>query len=162
LTSDSKDSTLVTSDEGEGGKPKKSRLCMQMVPVEANDVIQGLHTLYDWGSTVTLVRRESMRRIGFWPAQVAQWLVSGFGGATVHVSGCYFLPLVDVRGKRQVICAYEVEEISTVAETRLPPWTREVFPTVDEHSGRSDRTAHRPGQHAVAASAPGGLLGNRT
>jgi hypothetical protein len=45
LTSDSEDSTLVTSDEEEGGEPEKSRLCMQMVPVEANGVVQGLHTL---------------------------------------------------------------------------------------------------------------------
>ncbi len=97
LTSDSEDLTLVTSDESEGEEPGKSRLCMQMVPVEANGVMHGLHTLYDWGSTVTLVRRESMRKMGFWPAQVAQGLVSGFGGATVPVTGCHFLPLVDAQ-----------------------------------------------------------------
>ena len=76
LTSDSEDSALITSDEEEGGEPEKSRLCMQMVPVEANNIVQGLYTLYDWGSTVTLVRRESMKRLGFRPAQVAQrkWL----------------------------------------------------------------------------------------
>ncbi len=73
LTSNSQDSALATSDEDEGGEPEKARLCMQMVPVEAADsAVQGLHTLYDWGSTVTLVRRESMRRLGFRPAQVAQ------------------------------------------------------------------------------------------
>jgi hypothetical protein len=43
LTSDSEDSALVTSDEEEGGELEKSRLCMQMVPVEANNIIQGLH-----------------------------------------------------------------------------------------------------------------------
>jgi hypothetical protein len=36
LTSDSEDSTLVTSDEGEGEEPGKSRLCMQMVPVRGS------------------------------------------------------------------------------------------------------------------------------
>jgi hypothetical protein len=103
LTSDSEDSALVTSDEEGGGEPEKSRLCMQMVPVKANNIVQGLHTLYDWGSTVTLVRRESIRRLGFQPAQVAQRIVNGFGGAAVPVTGCHFLPLVDVRGKHQVI-----------------------------------------------------------
>jgi hypothetical protein len=73
LTSDSEDSALVTSDEEEGGEPEKPRLCMQMVPVEANNIVQGLHTLYDWGSTVTLVRRESMRKLGFQPAD-CEWL----------------------------------------------------------------------------------------
>ncbi len=133
LTRDSEDSTLVTSNEEEGGEPEKSRLCIQMVPVEANSVVQGLHTLYDWGSMVTLVRRESMRRLGFWPAQVAQRLVNGFGGATVPVTGCHFLPLIDVRGKHQVICAFKVEEITAVSETRLPPWAKEVFPSVRAH-----------------------------
>ncbi len=114
LTSDSKDSALVTSDEEEEGEPEKIRLCMQMVPVEAaSGAVQGLHTLYDWGSTVTLVRRESARRLGFRPAQVAQTIVNGLGGATVAVTGCHFLPLVDVRGKHQVVCAFEVEEITT-------------------------------------------------
>ena len=63
LTSDSEDSALANSDEEEEGEPEKIRLCMQMVPVEAaSGAMQGLHTLYDWGSTVTLVRRESARR----------------------------------------------------------------------------------------------------
>ena len=68
LTSDSEDSVLVTSDKDEEGEPEKALLCMQMVPVEATSgAVQGLHTLYDWGSTVTLVRRESVRKLGFRP-----------------------------------------------------------------------------------------------
>ena len=64
--SDSEDSALDISDEGEAEEPAKIRLCMQMVPAEAADgAMRGLHTLYDWGSTVTLVRRESARRLGF-------------------------------------------------------------------------------------------------
>ncbi len=117
------------TDEEEEGEPEKIRLCMQMVPVEAaSGAVQGLHTLYDWEYTVTLVRRESARRLGFQPAQVAQRIVNGLGGATVAVTGCHFLPLVDIRGKHQVVCAFEVEEITAVAETRLPPWAKEVFP----------------------------------
>jgi hypothetical protein len=142
LTSDSEDSALVTSDEEERGEPEKVRLCMQMVPVEAaSGEVQGLHALYDWGSTVTLVRRESARRLGFRPAQVAQRIVNGLGGAMVAVTGCHFLPLVDVRGKHQVICAFEVEEITTVAETRLPPWAKEVFPSVRAHMPWMDTPA---------------------
>ena len=142
LTSDSEDSALVTSDDDEEGEPEKARLCMQMVPVEAaSGAVQGLHTLYDWGSTVTLVRRESARKLGFRPAQVAQRIVNGFGGAAVPITGCHFLPLIDVRGKYQVICAFEVEEITAVAETRLPPWAREVFPSVRAHMPWMDTPA---------------------
>ncbi len=162
LTSDSEDSALVTSDEEERGEPGKIRLCMQMVPVEAaSEAVQGLHTLYDWGSTVTLVRRESARRLGFRPAQVAQRMVNGLGGTTVTVTGCHFLPLIDVQGKHQVVCAFEVEEITTVAETRLPPLGQRGVPVgqgayaVDGHASGSDRVAHRVGQLAVATCVPG-------
>jgi hypothetical protein len=72
---------------------------------------------------------------------VAQQIVNGFGGAAVPVTGCHFLPLVDVRGKHQVVCAFEVEEITTVAETRLPPWAREVFPSVRAHMPWMDTPA---------------------
>ncbi len=142
LTSDSEDSALDVSDEEEAEEPAKIRLCMQMVPVEAaNGAMQGLHTLYDWGSTVTLVRRESARRLGFRPAQVAQRVVNGLGGAAVVVTGCHYLPLVDVRGKHQVVCAFEVEEITAVAETRLPPWAKEVSPSVRAHMPWMDTPA---------------------
>jgi hypothetical protein len=162
LTSDSEDSALVTSDEEEGGEPEKSRLCMQMVPVEANNIVQGLHTLYNWGSTVTLVRRESMRRLGFLPAQVAQRIVNGFGGAAVPITGCHFLPLIDVRGNHQVICAFEVEEITNGRDEVAPLGQggvsiRQSTHAMDGHTSRPDRIAHRPGQLAVAASAPGRL-----
>jgi hypothetical protein len=70
LTSDSEGPPPLTSDESEGEEPERPRLCQQVVPVEANGVIHPLHTLYDWGSTVTLVRKESMRKTGLWPAQV--------------------------------------------------------------------------------------------
>ncbi len=90
---------------------------------------------------MTLVRRESARRLGFRPAQVAQRIVNGLGGATVTVTGCHFLPLIDVRGKHQVVCAFEVEEITAVAETRLPPWAKEVFPSVRAHMPWMDTPA---------------------
>ena len=97
-TSDSEGSALDVSDEEMAEEPAKIRLCMQMVPVEAaNGAMRGLHALYDWGSTVTLVRCESARKLGFRPAQVAQRVVRALGGAAVVVTGCHYLPLVDVR-----------------------------------------------------------------
>jgi hypothetical protein len=68
-------------------------------------------------------------------------VVNGLGGAAVVVTGCHYLPLVDVRGKHQVVCAFEVEEITLVAETRLPPWAKEVFPSVRAHMPWMDTPA---------------------
>jgi hypothetical protein len=64
LTSNSEGPPLLTSDESEGEEPERPRLCHQMVPVEADGVMHSLHTLYDRGSTVTLVRKESVRKMG--------------------------------------------------------------------------------------------------
>ncbi len=40
-----------------------------------------------------------------------------------------------------MICAFEVEEITTVAETRLPPWAKKVFPSVRAHMPWMDTPA---------------------
>jgi hypothetical protein len=45
------------------------------------------------------------------------------------------------KGITKVICAYEVEEIATVAGTKLPPWAREVFPSVRAHMPLMDTEA---------------------
>jgi hypothetical protein len=42
----------------------------------------------------------------------------------------YYLPLLDVDGNVQVICAHGVDEIAVVARTRLPPIAREIFPVI--------------------------------
>jgi hypothetical protein len=65
----------LTSDESEGEEPERPRLCQQIVPVEANSVIHSMHKLYDWGPTMKLVRKESARRLGFWPVRTAQRFV---------------------------------------------------------------------------------------
>jgi hypothetical protein len=79
-----KDLNLHDGDEGEGEESeretqspvdseiKRPCLCQQRVPVEVNRVLHSLHTLCDWGSTVTLVRKESVRRMGLRPLRAAR------------------------------------------------------------------------------------------
>jgi hypothetical protein len=79
-----KDLNLHDGDEGEGeeseretqspvdSEVKRPRLCQQRVPVEVNRVLHSLHTLCDWGSTVTLVCKESVRRMGLRPLRAAR------------------------------------------------------------------------------------------
>jgi hypothetical protein len=77
---------------------ERPRLCQQRVPVEADGVLHSLHTLYDWGSTVTLVRRESVRRMGLRPIRKERRLVRGFEGSAVITDSCHYLPLLDAEG----------------------------------------------------------------
>ncbi len=122
-----------------GSGAERPHICQQKVPVEVERVLHSLHTLYDWGSTVTLVRRESARRMGLRHLRTVQRSVRGFKGSTVIIDGCHFLPLVDAGGNYQG--TYEVEEITTVARTRLSPWAREVFPSVRTHMPWMDTEA---------------------
>jgi hypothetical protein len=44
-----------------------SRLCQQRVTLEVDDDLMTIHVLYDWGSTITLVRNDTAREIGLLP-----------------------------------------------------------------------------------------------
>jgi hypothetical protein len=42
----------------------------------------------------------------------------------------YYLPLLDADGDVQVICAYGLDEIATVARARMSPDAGDVFPVI--------------------------------
>jgi hypothetical protein len=56
--------------------------------------------------------------------------IKGYQGVGTITNSVYYLPLLDVDGNIQVICAHGVDEIAVVARTRLPPITREIFPVI--------------------------------
>jgi len=89
-----------------------------------------LHTLYDWESANTLVRKESARRIGLQGVRAPRQAIKGYQGEGLITDSVYYLPLLDVDGNIQVIRAYGVDEIAVVTSTRLPPVAREIFPVI--------------------------------
>ncbi len=130
------------SDEDEGeeseretlspvdSEEERPRLCQQRVPLEVDGAMVTLHTLYEWGSTVTLVRKEAAREVGLRPLRAPRRAVRGFEGKVVIVDSCYSLPRLDADGDVQVVCAYGVDEIATVARTRLPQRAGDIFPVI--------------------------------
>jgi hypothetical protein len=58
----------------------RPRLCQQRVPLEVNGILTSLHTLYDWESAATLVRKESARRIGLQAVRSSRQAVKGYKG----------------------------------------------------------------------------------
>jgi hypothetical protein len=106
----------------------RPRLCQQRVPLEVNGILTSLHTLYDWESANTLVRKESARRIGLQGVRAPRQAIKGYQGKGLITDSVYYLPLLDVDGNIQVIRAYGVDEIAVVTRTRLPPVAREIFP----------------------------------
>jgi hypothetical protein len=129
---------LVDSDEEPDEEPPpfrdleegRPRLCQQRVPMEVNGNLTSLHTLYDWESANTLVRKESARRIGLQGVRAPRQAIKGYQGEGLITDSVYYLPLLDVDGNIQVIRAYGVDEIAVVTRTRLPPVAREIFPVI--------------------------------
>ncbi len=126
--------SLVGSDEEPDEEPPpfadlgedRPRLCQQRVPLEVNGNLTSLHTLYDWESANTLVRKESARRIGLQGVRAPRQAIKGYQGEGLITDSVYYLPLLDVDGNIKVIRAYGVDEIAVVARTRLPPVAREI------------------------------------
>ncbi len=56
----------------------RPRLCQQRVPLEVNGNLTSLHTLYDWESANTLVRKESARRIGLQGVRAPRQAIKGY------------------------------------------------------------------------------------
>jgi hypothetical protein len=67
MESDGEVPSLLDPDEGPPQfmdlEEDRPRLCQQRFPLEVNGNLTSLHTLYDWESANTLVRKESARRI---------------------------------------------------------------------------------------------------
>jgi hypothetical protein len=102
MESDGEAPPLVDSDEepptfmdlGED----RPRLCQQRVPLEVNGNLTSLHTLYNWESTNTLVRKESARRIGLQGVRAPRQAIKGYQGEGLITDSVYYLPLLDVDG----------------------------------------------------------------
>jgi hypothetical protein len=113
-----------------GPEEDRPRLCQQRVPLEVNGILTSLHTLYDWESENTLVRKESARRIGLQAVRAPRQAIKGYQGEGLVTDSVYYLPLLDADGNIQVVRAHGVDEITTVTRTRLPHAAREIFPAI--------------------------------
>jgi hypothetical protein len=134
MESDGEAPPLVDSDEEPPPfmdlEEDRPRLCQQRVPLEVNRNLTSLHTLYDWETTSTLIRKESARRIGLQGVRAPRQAIKGYQGEGLITDSIYYVPLLDVDGNIQVIRAYGVDEIAVVTRTRLPPVAREIFPVI--------------------------------
>jgi hypothetical protein len=129
---------LISSEEEPDDEPPpyahlgedRPRLCQQRVPLKVNGNLTSLQTLYDWETPNTLVRIESARRIGLQCMRAPRQAIRGYQGVGTITDSVYYLPLLDADGNIQVVRAHGVEEIAIVAQTRLPPDAREIFPVI--------------------------------
>jgi hypothetical protein len=57
-----------------------------------------MHTLYDLGSTVSLVRNDVAMEVWLQPPRTSRRAVRGFKGKVEIIDSCYYLPLLDADG----------------------------------------------------------------
>jgi hypothetical protein len=92
-----------------------------MVTLEVDGDLMIVHTLSDYGSAVSLVRKKTAREATLLPIRVPRQVDRGFGeGKETAINSCFHLPLLDADRNVQAICAYGVETIVNLARSRPP------------------------------------------
>ncbi len=87
-----------------------------------------LHTLYDWGATVTLVTHAAAVKAGLERKRQTPAAIAGLGGRCTMIDSYYMVPVVDSNDAVRVVKALGVDRIATLAAadvtedivTRLP------------------------------------------
>jgi hypothetical protein len=145
--------------QGIGARKAKVFLCREDVRVEGSGKASRLHTLYDWGATVTLLTHAGAVKAGLERKRQTPAAIAGLGGRCTMVDSYYMVPVVDGDSVVRIVKALGVDHIATLAAAditedivmRLPQgFRRETRPTSRE---RGD--ADRHGQPGLDAHARG-------
>jgi hypothetical protein len=114
--------------QGIGARKARVFLCREDVRVEGAGKASRLHTLYDWGATVTLVTHAAVVKAGLERKRQTPAAIAGLGGRCTIVDSYYMVPVVDSNDVVRVVKALGVDHIATLAAsdvtedivTRLP------------------------------------------
>ncbi len=115
-----------------------------------------VNVLYNRGSTNTLVLSKAVLTTGLQFTRQPKYLVRVFEGRLTTIGSCFFLPVLDTDGDKQVTRAYGVYDIATVALSR-PQGRRRCIssgagtPPLHGNGRRMSGSTYWIGQHPVAA-----------
>jgi hypothetical protein len=87
---------------------------VQEVPVQGNSETMEALAFYDKGSNVTMIRNELAEKLGLSGLDVKQKLVRSGGDVMDWNTKAYNVPLIAKNGKKVVLTAMWVKEISSV------------------------------------------------
>jgi hypothetical protein len=139
--------------QGIGGENAQVYLCRKDVRVEGAGKVGRLHTLYDWGATVTLVTHSAAEKAGLKPVRQSATAIAGLGGKCTMVDSYYMVPVIDRDDEVQSVKALQVDYIatSTATETSAGQGLRR---EASQAGGRCG-DANRHGQSGMDAQARG-------
>jgi hypothetical protein len=101
--------------QGVGARKAKVFLCREDVRVESAGKASRLHTLYDWGATVTLVTHAAAVKAGLERKRQVPAAIAGLGGRCTTVDSYYMVPVVDSNDVVRVVKALGVDHIAMLA-----------------------------------------------
>ncbi len=105
--------------QGIGGKKVQVFLCQEDIHAEGAGKSDRLHTLYDWGATVTLVTHAAAEKAGLRRMRQPAAAIAGLGGRCTTVDSYYMVPVVDGDNKVWSVQALGVDHITTLAATAV-------------------------------------------
>ncbi len=106
--------------QGIGVGKAKVFLCREDIRVEGAGKASRLHTLYDWGATVTLVTHAAAVKAGMERKRQTPAAIAGLGGRCTIVDSYYMVPVVDGNDKVDHITTLAASEVTEDIVTRLP------------------------------------------
>ncbi len=106
--------------QGIGGEKAQVYLCREDVRVEVASKASRLHTLHDWGATVTLVTHAAAEKAGLEQVRHPTAATAGLSGGCMMVDRYYMVPVVDGDDRVQSVKAMGVDRIAALAATDVP------------------------------------------
>jgi hypothetical protein len=103
--------------QGISGEKVQVFLCQEDIHVEGAGKAVHLHTLYDWGATVTLVTHAAAEKAGLRRMRQPAAAIAGLGGRCTTVDSYYMVPVVNGDDKVWSMKALGVDHITTLAAT---------------------------------------------
>ncbi len=97
-----------------GGDSSQSYSCREDIRAEVAGKTHRLHTLHDWGATLTLITHDAADRAGLTPIPHSARLVSGLGSKCLESTCFYGVPFVDAGNEIQTLRATGVARISSL------------------------------------------------
>jgi hypothetical protein len=110
-------------------------LCREDVRMEGAGKAGRLHTLYDWGATVTLVTHTAAEKAGLRRVKQPAAAIAGLGGR------CTMVPVVDGDDKVRKVKALGVDHIATLTATDVPTDIGRRLPQAKGFEGKLARPA---------------------
>ncbi len=123
-----------------GGDSGQSYSCREDIRAEVAGKTHRLHTLHDWGATLTLITHDAADRAGLTPIRHSR-LVSGLGGKCLESTCFYVLPFVDAGDEIQTLRATGVARISSLGASAPPGDVERRFPLAAGWAARLERPA---------------------